>query len=61
MTPAVHMTTTEVADLLGISVATVNRRAAAGSLPFVFKAKGPRGPYVFDRAVVEMYARQVAS
>lgn len=60
MGQAERMTTAEVADFLGLSVATINRRAAAGLLPHDFKAPGSRGAYFFNRHAVEMYARTLA-
>lgn len=60
MTPTERMTTSEVAELLGVSVATVNRRANAGELPYEFKAPGARGAFVFNRRIVEMYAKAQA-
>jgi hypothetical protein len=52
-----YMTTAEVAELLGYSIATINRRASTGLLPYMHKAPGLRGGYLFDRRIVEMYAR----
>lgn len=52
-----HLTTKEVADLLGVSVATVNRRADKGLLPEVAKAPGVRGARLFDRAKIEALAK----
>jgi predicted DNA-binding transcriptional regulator AlpA len=49
----------EVAQILGISVPTVNRRAGAGELPAVHKIPGRRGAYVFDRATIEGLAADV--
>lgn len=54
-------TTAEVAELLGVSVATVNRRADKGLLPVVAKAPGVRGARLFDRAAVEALANASAA
>lgn len=43
------LTTAEVAALLGVSVATVNRRADKGELPVAFQAHGLRGARYFRR------------
>lgn len=45
----------DVAEVLGISKATVNRRALAGEIP-AHKLPGKRGAYVFNRAVIEALA-----
>lgn len=50
----------EAAEILGESRSTVNRRAAAGELPFIAKGSGPRGPYFFDRATIESRATKQA-
>lgn len=47
------LTTAEVAEMTGWSVATVNRKALAGHLPTAAKAPGKRGARLFDRADVE--------
>ncbi|PPF21016.1 helix-turn-helix domain-containing protein [Rathayibacter sp. AY1A7] len=41
-----------VADLLGCSVSTVQRRVKDGRIPIVAQLDGPTGAYVFDRADV---------
>lgn len=43
------ITTAEAADLLGRSVATVNRWADDGKLPHAHKIDGLRGPRLFRR------------
>lgn len=45
--------TSEVAEILGISRSTVNRRAALGTLPVAMKLPGPLGVNLFDRADIE--------
>lgn len=55
-----RMTTAEVAERLGLHVHTVARMARDGRLPHALKFPGIRGPYMFDRTVVEMFARQLA-
>lgn len=52
------MTTGQVADRLGVTIRTVLRMAADGRLPVAFKVPGKTGTYLFDRQVVEMFARQ---
>ncbi|MGX7679110.1 helix-turn-helix domain-containing protein [Jatrophihabitans sp. DSM 45814] len=47
--------TAEVAEILGRSVATVNRWAKDGKLRPVAKAPGIRGPYLFDRAEIARF------
>ncbi|VXC20765.1 helix-turn-helix domain-containing protein [Aeromicrobium sp. 9AM] len=42
-------TTAEAAAFLGVSVPTVQRLAAAGTLRTFVKAPGPRGPRFFHR------------
>jgi excisionase family DNA binding protein len=51
------MTVPEVCALLGMDRRTVQRRAAAGELPYIRKLPGVNGRYLFDRTVVEMFAR----
>ena len=46
------LTTAQVAEQTGWSVATVNRKAASGELPVAFKVEGKRGLRLFDPAVV---------
>lgn len=53
------MPTAEVATLFGCSVRTVSRWAAAGSLPVAAKTPGKHGALLFDRAVVEWFAKQI--
>lgn len=52
------LTTAEVAHLLGVSIPTVNRRAASGAIPVAAKAPGVRGAYLFDRAAIEVLRDQ---
>jgi excisionase family DNA binding protein len=54
------MTTAEVAERLGLNTRTISRMVRDGRLPATVKFPGLRGPYLFDRQVVEMYARQLA-
>lgn len=49
----------EAARLLGVSKATVNRRAAAGQLTAV-KMPGLTGAHLFDRDEIESLANQKA-
>jgi excisionase family DNA binding protein len=46
------LTSTEAAEILGVSVATVNRMATDGRLALVHKFPGLRGPNLFERANV---------
>lgn len=60
--PATNLlTTAEVAALLGTSVATVNRWAAAGKLPVAHSLPGIRGARLFDRSDVEALRAPVAT
>lgn len=47
------ITTAEAAQILGKSVATVNRLVALGRLTPARKLPGKTGAYLFDRAAVE--------
>lgn len=51
------LTTQQVAELKGWSVTSINRWALLGELPAT-KLPGRTGAYLFDRSVVEMFARQ---
>jgi excisionase family DNA binding protein len=55
------LSTTEAAELLKVTPRSVVRMAARGDLPFVRKLPGLTAAYLFDRAVVELYARQQAA
>lgn len=48
---------TEAADMLGISIATLHRRAACGEIPEVAKLPGIRGARLFRRADIEALVR----
>lgn len=48
-----YLTTKQVAERLGKSVATVKRMAADGRLPYAVKVPGDTGAYLFDPSVVE--------
>lgn len=50
------ITTAQAADLLGVTVAWVNKLAASGRLPVAQKLPGRTGAYLFDRAAVESHA-----
>lgn len=50
------MTTAQVAEYLRVSVPTVNRLAAAGSLRTLAQLPGVRGARVYDRTDVEAFA-----
>lgn len=47
------LTTVQVAEMTGWSIATVNRKAADGHLPVAAKAPGKRGARLFDLADVK--------
>lgn len=49
-----HLSTRDVAQLFGVSVATINRQARTGPLAdaVVVKAPGRCGAYTFDAAAV---------
>ncbi len=50
------ITTAQVAEVLGITVAWANKQAAAGRLPVVQKLPGRTGAYLFDRSAIEVEA-----
>jgi len=45
----------QAAEILGLSRATINRQAAAGSIPAT-KLPGRTGAFIFDRDVIESLA-----
>ena len=47
----------EAAELVGVSIATIKRAAAAGSLPVALKMPGATGAYLFRRSDVEQLAK----
>jgi excisionase family DNA binding protein len=55
-----QITSLEVAELLGVDRATVNRRARAGELPVVAKLPGKTGAFLFDRATIEQHKAALA-
>jgi len=60
MTNTDLVTTLEAAQMLRVSVPTVNRLARAGKLTEVFKLPGLRGGRVFNRADVQALGAQEA-
>lgn len=52
------MTVLEVAEALGKGPRTIQRLAERGELPYEDKLPGRTGPYLFNRAVVELFAQQ---
>lgn len=50
------ITTQQAAELLGITVAWANKRAARGSLPVAQKLPGLTGAYLFRREEIERLA-----
>lgn len=55
MNSARYIGTGETARILGVNRATIQRRAAAGAIPYVTKLDG-RGGYLFDPAVIHTLA-----
>jgi excisionase family DNA binding protein len=54
MSQAAHLlSTAQVAEVLGVSKATVKRLALSGELPHALKLPGDTGAYLFDRKDVE--------
>ena len=51
------LTTKQVADRLGVSVATVNRWAREGALPVSVKAPGERGARLYRADEIERLRR----
>jgi predicted site-specific integrase-resolvase len=47
----------EVAEILGVSTSTVNRRALTGEIPTVTRTGGRRGVRLFDRAAIVRIAQ----
>jgi len=52
------ITTAEVAQLLGITIAWTNKQAAKGRLPVAHKLPGLTGAYLFQRDEIEALASQ---
>lgn len=48
------VSTAEAADLLGMRVRTVQRRAKEGRLPVAQKLPGTTGAYLFNKQVIEL-------
>ena len=55
------LTTAQVAEMTGLSVATVNRRADKGEIPVAAKAPGRRGARLFRREDVQALASERAA
>lgn len=53
--------TKAAAEVLGVSVRTLNRWAAAGRIVPAYKGEGPRGEYVYDPAEVERVKKEAAA
>lgn len=47
------LTTSDVADRLGVSISTVLCMVDAGTLTPALKAPGKRGAYMFDRTAID--------
>lgn len=54
--PAALIPTTEAAEILAVSIATVNRWVRVGELTPAAKAPGLRGGNLFDRAEIDALA-----
>lgn len=52
------ITSAQVSDLLGITVAWVNKQAATGRLPVAQKLPGRTGAYLFRRDDIESQSLQ---
>jgi hypothetical protein len=52
------ITSAEAGIILGKSPRTVQRLAIDGVIAYIRKLPGPNGDYLFDRAAVELYARE---
>ena len=55
------ITSAQVAELRGITVAWVNKQAAAGRLPVAQKLPGRTGAYLFRREDIESQPEQSAA
>lgn len=55
------ITSSEVAQLLQVSVPTINRWAGSGRLPVAHKLPGIRGAYLFRREDVQRFAQDSAA
>lgn len=55
------ITTAQVAELLGVTVAWANKLAAKGALPVAHKLPGLTGAYLFRREEIERIAAQRAA
>lgn len=56
-----HISTKDVAEILHLSLPTVKRRVKRGEIPYILKAPGTTGGYVFDRKVIEAMAERGAA
>ena len=50
----------EVADILGVSFRTVQRKAHTGQIPVISSGIGRRTEYAFDRAAIEEIAHHTS-
>lgn len=50
-----YLTTRQVAERLGKSIATVKRMAADGRLPYAAKVPGETGAYLFDADEIDAH------
>lgn len=53
MPPIDLITTAQAAEILRVSIATINRDVSLGRLPAHQKLPGRTGAYLFDRKVIE--------
>lgn len=59
MSKSEHLSTAQVAAALNVSVATVNRWAAAGKLRIAVQFPGPNGARLFRQSDVERLAEKM--
>ena len=55
------ISTAEAARRLGITVSTLNRRAASGSIPVAVRVPGETGARLYDDAVIDQLATDPAA
>jgi len=57
---APHLSSAQVAEILGCDVRTVNRRAGSGDIPYLVKLPGRTGSYVFKAADIERVKKRAS-
>ena len=55
------ISTAKAARRLGITVSTLNRRAASGSIPVAVRVPGETGARLYDAAVIDQLATDPAA